>query len=455
LKINEGKVRCLFGTDGVRDVANRGVMTPEMALRLGRAYVLFLTEKGIPRPNIVVGRDTRRSGQMLESALSSGLVSAGAEVTTLNVSPTPEISYAVRKLKEHGGVMISASHNPSEYNGIKFLDSLGCKLSDDDEACIEEYLGDNFLDDWRPTGASIGMIRRNDDVHSSYVSWLLSFLNDLPLSDLKCVFDAAHGAASETLRQMLQFLPSSWQLYGATPDGLNINDGVGVMHLKYLADKVVSEKADIGFAYDGDADRVQVVDSSGRILDGDIMLWILAKWLKKRNGLGEGVVATVMSNLALEKHLEKEGITVVRCPVGDRYVLQTMRSEGSLLGGEQSGHIIISGYSTTGDGLCTGFLFLHACMELGEDINTLVDRFDRYPQSLRNVFVSDKKALLASPNLQSAVEEASKLLDGNGRVFVRPSGTEPLIRVLVEAKDMKLVNSVAESIVGCINSIIS
>lgn len=454
MKIDEGKVRCLFGTDGVRDVANRGVMTPEMALRLGRAYVLFLTEKGIPRPNIVVGRDTRRSGQMLESALSSGLVSAGAEVITLDVSPTPEVSYAVRKLNEHGGVIISASHNPAEYNGIKFLDNLGRKLSDDDEACIEEYLGDNFLDDWRPTGASIGRIKKNDAIHASYISWLLSLLDGFHLSELKCVFDAAHGAASETLRQMMLSMPAKWRLLGASPDGLNINDGVGVMHLRYLSDAVVSEKADIGFAYDGDADRVQIVDSCGRVIDGDIMLWVLARWLKKQDRLGEGVSATVMSNLALEKHLERDGIKVFRCPVGDRYVLQTMSSEGSRLGGEQSGHIIISDYSTTGDGLCTGFLFLRACMELGEDVGSLVDEFDRYPQSLKNIFVPDKKALLASPNLKNAVAEASKLLDGKGRVFIRPSGTEPLVRVLVEARDVKLVNSVAENLVGCINSII-
>lgn len=454
MKIDEGKVRCLFGTDGVRDVANRGVMTPEMALRLGRAYVLFLTEKGIPRPNIVVGRDTRRSGQMLESALSSGLVSAGAEVITLDVSPTPEVSYAVRKLNEHGGVIISASHNPAEYNGIKFLDNLGRKLSDDDEACIEEYLGDNFLDDWRPTGASIGRIEKNDAIHASYISWLLSLLDGFHLSELKCVFDAAHGAASETLRQMMLSMPAKWRLLGASPDGLNINDGVGVMHLRYLSDAVVSEKADIGFAYDGDADRVQIVDSCGRVIDGDIMLWVLARWLKKQDRLGEGVSATVMSNLALEKHLERDGIKVFRCPVGDRYVLQTMSSEGSWLGGEQSGHIIISDYSTTGDGLCTGFLFLRACMELGEDVGSLVDEFDRYPQSLKNIFVPDKKALLASPNLKNAVAEASKLLDGKGRVFIRPSGTEPLVRILVEARDVKLVNSVAENLVGCINSII-
>lgn len=455
MEIEEKKIRCLFGTDGVRDVANRGVMTPEMALRLGRAYVLFLTEKGVPRPDIMVGRDTRRSGQMLEAALSSGLASAGAEVMTLGVAPTPEVSYAVREHEVQGGVVISASHNPAEYNGIKFLDRNGRKLSDDDEACIEDYLGDNFLDDWRPTGASIGKIIAREDIHSSYAAWLLSLLQDLPLSRFKCVFDTAHGAASDTMKYLLTFLPRNWELYGADPDGLNINDGVGVMDLEYLSAKVITQKAHLGFAYDGDADRVQIVDSKGRHIDGDIMLWVLGRWLRNKERLGSGVTATVMSNLALEDHLNKEGIKVFRCPVGDRYVFQTMISESSRIGGEQSGHVILSDYTTTGDGLCTGFLFLRACIELGENIDTLIDRFDRYPQSLRNVFVPDIKTLLDSPNLKNVIEQASRTLEGKGRIFIRPSGTEPLVRVLVEAKDRELVNLVAEELVGCINSLIS
>ena len=455
MEIEEKKIRCLFVTDGVRDVANRGVMTPEMALRLGRAYVLFLTEKGIPRPDIVVGRDTRRSGQMLEAALSSGLASAGAEVLTLGVAPTPEVSYAVREHEVQGGVVISASHNPSEYNGIKFLDRNGRKLSDDDEACIEDYLGDNFLDDWRPTGASIGKITAREDIHSSYAAWLVSLLEVLPLSRFKCVFDTAHGAASDIMKYLLTFLPRHWELYGADPDGLNINDGVGVMDMEYISGKVITNQAHLGFAYDGDADRVQIADSKGRHIDGDIMLWVLGRWLRSNNKLGSGVTATVMSNLALEDHLNKEGIKVFRCPVGDRYVLQTMISEGSRIGGEQSGHVILSDYTTTGDGLCTGFLFLRACIELGEDIDTLIDRFDRYPQSLRNVFVHDIKTLLDSPNLKNVVDQASRTLEGKGRIFIRPSGTEPLVRVLVEAKDRELVNLVAEELVGYINSLIS
>lgn len=454
MDIKEGKIRCLFGTDGVRDVANRGVMTPEMALRLGRAYVLFLTEKGIPRPSIVVGRDTRRSGQMLESAIFSGLTSAGAEVITLGVAPTPEVSFAVKELGVKGGVVISASHNPAEYNGIKFLDESGRKLSDDDEACIEDYLGDNFLDDWRPTGASIGRIEEDQTIHSSYSSWLLTLLEGLPLDSFKCVLDAAHGAASATMEYISPSLPSDWKICAASPDGLNINDGVGVMNIDHLSTRVQREKALLGFAYDGDADRVQIVDSLGRKIDGDIMLWVLARWLRTKNRLGSGVSATVMSNLALEDHLRQDDIKVFRCPVGDRYVLQTMNSEGSRLGGEQSGHVIMSDYAATGDGLCTGFVFLRACIELGEDIDSLIDRFDRYPQSLRNIIVSDKKAVLDSPHLKTVVEQASKFLDGRGRIFIRPSGTEPLVRVLVEAKDPDVVHTVSEDIVGCINSLI-
>ncbi|MBN1333394.1 MAG: phosphoglucosamine mutase, partial [Synergistales bacterium] len=247
-------------------------MTPEMALRLGRSYVLFLTEQGIPRPTLVIGRDTRRSGQMLESAIISGLTSAGAQVKSLGISPTPEVSFAIKYLHAHGGVVISASHNPAEYNGIKFLDKEGKKLSDENEASIEDYLGDNFLDDWRPTGASIGTFYEEKNVRHAYCEWLTSILSGISMEGYKCIVDCANGAATPVIKKLLQDAGLSWTLVGAEPDGLNINDGVGVMAMKHLSQLILKRGCDMGIAYDGDADRVLVTDPLGRIIDGDIIL---------------------------------------------------------------------------------------------------------------------------------------------------------------------------------------
>lgn len=454
MDIPAGKIRCLFGTDGVRDVANRGVMTPEMALRLGRAYVLFLTEKGIPRPTLVIGRDTRRSGQMLESAILAGLTSAGAQVLNIEVAPTPEVSFAVKRLHSHGGVVISASHNPAEYNGIKFLDGEGKKLSDENEASIEEYLGDNFLDDWRPTGASIGTVSLEKEIRRSYCEWLYCILASTGSLRNKLIIDCANGAASSVIRELVDDYDLPWDLVGDQPNGLNINDGVGVMAMKHLSELVLSGSYFMGIAYDGDADRVLLVDSLGRVIDGDIMLWVISRWMEKKGTLGKGLTATVMSNLALDEHLHQEGINLFRCPVGDRYVLQTMYENHSGLGGEQSGHVIINDYTTTGDGLCTGFVFLQALSDLGEEATSLVDRFDRYPQVLKNIVVRNKKLVLEHPSFNSIVQEASRTLEGMGRIFIRPSGTEPLIRILVEAKDRELMESISEDVAREISALV-
>jgi phosphoglucosamine mutase len=447
LEESEKKVRCLFGTDGVRDVANRGVMTPEMALRLGRSYVLYLTERGVPRPRIVIGRDTRRSGNMLVNALVAGMLSAGAQVLSLGVIPTPGVSFAIKQVKAQGGVVVSASHNPAEYNGIKFLNSDGHKLCDDAEASIEEYLGDNLIDDWRPTGASIGEVVERPDIAQSYARWLASLASSIPLLDSRIAFDCAHGAASDILHVINKNRGvSSWMLTGDAPDGLNINEGVGVMNMAHIASVVKEENAQVGIAYDGDADRVLLTDSLERVLDGDIILWVLARWLASQRKLGSGVVATVMSNLSLEEHLKKDGIQVFRCPVGDRYVLEMMKHRDSCLGGEQSGHVIISEFTSTGDGICTGFIFLRACSELGENIDSLVDTFDRYPQLLRNVEISRSRSV--DPAFISHIsQEANQKLMGQGRVLIRPSGTEPLMRVLVEAKDPQLMREVSKDLV--------
>ena len=442
----EKKMCCLFGTDGVRDVANRGDMTPEMALRLGRSYILFLTERGIPRPKIALGRDTRRSGQMLEAALAAGMTSAGAEVFLLGVLPTPGVSFSVRNLGLHGGAVISASHNPAEYNGIKFLDGTGSKLSDDMEGAIEEYMGDSLTDDWRPTGASVGVLRNIASAAADYGSWVASLWGDaFPFPPFGAA-DCAHGAASTVAPSVFQALGGRWTFVGRTPDGLNINEGVGVMNMAHLSAVVRSLSLPVGIAYDGDADRALLVDGRGRMLDGDIILWVLARWLSSEGKLGAGVAATVMSNMALEEHLSAEGIAVFRCPVGDRYVMETMAARGALLGGEQSGHIILSSFVNTGDGLCTGLFFLKACLALGEDMDTLADRYDPWPQVRCNVEIS--KDVKMNGEFLSAIASSEECrLAGAGRILIRPSGTEPLLRVLVEARDRRLMEEISERLV--------
>ena len=441
LKENHRK-RMLFGTDGVRDIANLGEMTPEMALRLGRSFVLFLTERGVPRPRIVVGRDTRRSGTMLEGALSAGMASAGAEVLSIGVMTTPGVNFAVRHVSADGGAVISASHNPAEYNGIKFLNRGGSKLSDEDELCIEEYLCDSLIDEWRPTGASVGEMRRLAGMAQNYADYLAAHVKYADAIPKSLLFDCAHGAASVVMPSLMERLGTQWPIIGAEPNGININEGVGVIHIDHLAGKVREFGCKAGFAYDGDADRVLMVDSKGRTIDGDIVMWVLARWLAAQKDLGSGVVATTMSNMALEERLAEEQIKLFRCQVGDRYVVEAMKHHGARLGGEQSGHIIADKYSCTGDGLCTAIMMLNACIELSEDTDTLVDRFGRYPQRLSNLTISGGKNIDMSL-VDSLSSEEEKYMAGSGRVFIRPSGTEPLLRILVEAKDPNLVEEVS------------
>jgi phosphoglucosamine mutase len=440
------KIRCMFGTDGVRDVANRGMMTPEMALSFGRAFVLFLTERGVPRPKIAVCRDTRKSGTMLEAALCAGMMSAGAEIYALGVFPTPGLSCVLRRGGYDAGAVISASHNPAEYNGIKFFNSQGCKLRDEDEAEIENYLGDDLLQDWRPTGASVGDVHDASEMREIYTNWLKELLASIGGRGWPLVIDAANGAASEVAREVF----SGWDMpvayCGVTPDGLNINDGVGVIHMAHLANEVKNHGARLGMAFDGDTDRVLMCDSQGRQIDGDIMLWVISREMNAAGKLGNGVVATVMSNMALEEKMSEEGITMYRCPVGDRYVFEKMRETGALLGGEQSGHVIILNHAATGDGICTGLMFLKACADLGEDIDTLVDKFPRYPQILENLNISNRERVLSSPLLADATLLAEKKLAGRGRILLRPSGTEPLIRILVESRDPALTKEICDDL---------
>ena len=447
------RTRHLFGTDGVRDVANLGMMTPEAAMRLGRAYVLFLREHGCERPRVAVGRDTRYSGTMLESALNAGLNSAGADVSDLGVIPTPGVSFVAAHGDFSGGAVISASHNPAEYNGIKFLNKDGFKLTDEDEIEIEEQLerDDNSV---RPTRDRLGRVEDGAHLSHGYLESLKALLSGVADKSYPIAVDAAHGAASEIVKELFSDWDGSVSFLANEPDGMNINNGVGVTHIDFLSSNTVKNRARLGIAYDGDTDRVLMCDSEGRTIDGDVMLWVVGRWLAKRGHLGAGVVATVMSNMVLEDLLARDDVKVFRCGVGDRYVLDTMRREGCRLGGEQSGHIIALDYANTGDGLCSGTLFLQAVAELGEDIATLNDRFERYPQVLRNIRVQEKKKLMADPRLTGPVREADSMLSGRGRMLLRPSGTEPLMRIFVESRDAALMNKVADMLEAEINSII-
>ena len=430
--------RKLFGTDGVRDLANTGNMTPEIALALGRAFIRHTRGR-----KIVVGTDTRISCPMLQGALISGMSSEGAEVYLAGIIPTPGVSYAVKALQADGGAVISASHNPAEYNGIKFLGSDGCKLSDAEELAIEDSLGQA-----PNTSPGIGRVHDSPELVKSYAEHIASLLNHDAALD-STAFDCANGASALSVPVLVSHTPFSGMnthIISRDYDGLNINKDCGVMHMQTLTDYVKANGLSVGFAFDGDADRVLISDCKGRIIDGDIILWVLGRWLKKRGTPGSGkVVVTVMSNMALETHLAHEGIETLRCPVGDRYVLETMRESGAGLGGEQSGHIIASEFTGTGDGLCTAMLFLNAIHDLQEDILGLIERFGRYPQKLTNLTLTKPREQVNMKSVDAIVNEYQGKVK-NGRIFVRTSGTEPLLRILVEAPERETVDGLSEEL---------
>lgn len=441
----DSKTRHMFGTDGVRDIANCGYMTPETVTALGRAYVSFIKQGSDKRPKVVVGRDTRISGPMLQSALMAGIASGGGDALALGVIPTPGVSHAILAGDFDGGAVISASHNPAEYNGVKFMDSQGFKLTDEEECSIEEIfygLSGNFGKGSCTT--AVGDVCSAEELSEEYSEFLNGLMSGVAADGSKVVIDAANGAASRFVEPIFKDWDGEVKFYSTEPDGFNINRGVGVTHMDFICGKTREHGAKLGVAFDGDTDRVLISDEKGRIIDGDIMLWVIARWLKLKGTLGAGVVATVMSNMVLRDLLEKDGIELYRCAVGDRYVLNKMQETGCRIGGEQSGHIIALDYANTGDGLCSMILFLKALAELKEDVSTLVDRFERYPQVLRNIKVRNKKALMNDAEVLKAEREAKRLLGENGRVLLRPSGTEPLIRIFVEADDAELMDKAAD-----------
>ncbi|MXG89357.1 phosphoglucosamine mutase [Nocardioides flavescens] len=437
----------VFGTDGVRGLANR-VITAELALDLSVAAARVIVSHGAydrtrERPLAVVGRDPRISGQFLEHAVVAGLAAAGVDVLRLRVLPTPGVAFLTQALDADLGVVISASHNPMPDNGIKFLARGGVKLDDALEAEIEDLLGGEWE---RPTGADVGRVRPYERPVEEYVEHLLATLEAGPgsLSGLKVVVDCAHGAATEAAPAALRAAGAEVVVIGAEPDGLNINDGFGSTHLGPLRAAVVEHGADAGLALDGDADRCLAVDHLGHDVDGDQILAVLAIALAERGELADDtVVATVMSNLGFVQAVERAGLKVVQTAVGDRYVLEAMRTGGWTLGGEQSGHVIMSRHATTGDGLLTGLHLLQRMVQTGQDLRSLASVVTRLPQVLVNVAGVDKDRT-DDAELTAAVDREVAALAGEGRVLLRPSGTEPLVRVMVEAPTDETAREVAD-----------
>ncbi|MFI2237227.1 phosphoglucosamine mutase [Streptomyces chrestomyceticus] len=446
----------LFGTDGVRGVANAD-LTAELALGLSVAAAHVLAEAGTfqgHRPVAVVGRDPRASGEFLEAAVVAGLASAGVDVLRVGVLPTPAVAYLTGSLGADLGVMLSASHNPMPDNGIKFFARGGHKLADELEDRIERtYRSHSSGEPWdRPTGAGVGRVKDYDQGFDNYVAHLVGVLPNR-LDGLKVVIDGAHGAASRVSPEAFARAGAEVVTIGADPDGLNINDDCGSTHLSGLCAAVVEHGADLGVAHDGDADRCLAVDRDGNEIDGDQILAVLALGMREAGTLRKDtVVATVMSNLGFKLAMEREGLTFVQTAVGDRYVLEEMKSGGFALGGEQSGHVIALDHATTGDGTLTGLMLAARVAATGRPLSELAGVMKRLPQVLVNVPDVDKSRVGTSPEVTSAVAEAERELGATGRVLLRPSGTEPLVRVMVEAADIEQAGAVAGRLADVVKS---
>ena len=437
------KTRRLFGTDGIRGKANTDPMTAGIALRLGQAAGLLFT-RGAHRHKVVIGKDTRLSGYLIEPALTAGFISAGMDVTLLGPLPTPAIAMLTRSLRADLGVMISASHNAYEDNGIKVFGPDGNKLSDEKELEIETLMASEFSDRLAPS-AELGRASRLEDAAGRYIEAVkASFPRGLRLDDLKIVVDCANGAAYRVAPSVLWELGATVIAVGVTPDGFNINHGCGSTVPDYLCSQVVQHGAHIGIALDGDADRLIVADENGEVVDGDQILALIARsWIASGQLRGGGVVATVMSNLGLERLIEDYGLQLYRTQVGDRYVAERMREAGANLGGEQSGHVIMSDFATTGDGLLAALQVLAVMVESGRPASEVCRVFQRLPQQLKNVRFAGVSPL-GDASVKLAIADATARLAGQGRVLIRESGTEPLIRVMAEGENESLVLEVVD-----------
>jgi phosphoglucosamine mutase len=440
--------RRLFGTDGVRGTANVHPMTAEMALSLGQAIARIFRVDGNKKRRIIIGKDTRLSGYLFEDALAAGICSMGVDVIQVGPMPTPGMAFLTADMRCQAGVMITASHNPYHDNGIKFFSSDGYKLPDEIERRIESLIASGELSGVRASPDEIGRAHRIEDVAGRYVVFLKkTFPMDLSLDDMRVVLDCANGAAYVVGPTVLEELGAEVFEMGVSPNGRNINAGCGSLYPEKVAEKVKEVRADVGIALDGDADRVVLIDEKGAILDGDQLLAICAEDMVKRNVLRGGqVVATVMSNLGLEKALEELGVGLLRTQVGDRYVVDAMREGGFNLGGEQSGHVVFLDHNTSGDGLITALQVLAIMRRKGRALSELTTDFFRYPQVHISVPVAEKKPLEDLPECLRLVEKVESALNGRGRVLIRYSGTEPLVRVMVEGDDEKQIGEYAHDL---------
>ena len=436
----------LFGTDGIRGVANVSPMTADLAMKvgIGAAHIFRNRHR---RPKIIIGKDTRLSGYMIEYALTAGICSMGVDVLLVGPLPTPGIAYITSSMRADAGIVISASHNPYEYNGIKIFAGDGYKLPDETEAYLEDLILSGKIDRLpRPSAAEIGGARRIDDALGRYIVYLkTAFPRTLSMEGLRVVIDCAHGAAYRVAPRVFEELGAQVIVTGARPDGKNINQACGSLHPGKMADLVREHGADVGFALDGDADRVLFADETGEILDGDQLMAICATHFIANNTLKEKtLVATVMSNLGLEVAIRRQGGKMLRTPVGDRYVVERMREGDYNLGGEQSGHMVFLDYSTTGDGILSALQVLSVMLREEKPLSELKRVMEHYPQTLINVPVQQRRSMEEIPELVTLKENLEKQLGSDGRLLIRPSGTEPVIRVMVEGVDGALIETIAQ-----------
>jgi phosphoglucosamine mutase len=445
----------LFGTDGIRGEVNKYPMSPEIVLRIGMAAALVLKQKSDHGRNmILIGKDTRLSGYMIESALTSGICSMGMNVTLVGPLPTPGIAFLTRTLRLDAGIVISASHNPFMDNGIKIFSSDGFKLSDDLEKEIEDLVKDEKSFLRRPSGKKIGKAFRLDDATGRYIEYIKSTIpKGFDLEGMKVVVDTANGAAYKVTPWLLKELGAEVITINDKPDGININNNCGSLHLNNLVEAVKTYNAHVGIAHDGDADRAIFIDEKGRVVDGDMVLCVWAEELKKQNKLvGNGIVATVMTNLGVERYLSSKGIKLIRTAVGDRYVVEEMRKGGYNLGGEQSGHIIFFDYNTTGDGPITALQILYLMRKKNMFLSELTKYIELYPQILLNIEVKSKKILDEIPGFKKIIDDYTKKLANSGRLIIRPSGTEPKIRIMVESASEDRARDIANDIAELIKN---
>ncbi|XVG96323.1 phosphoglucosamine mutase [Eubacteriales bacterium KG127] len=443
----------LFGTDGVRGIANID-LTPELAFRLGKAGATVL-KKNSKRPVFVIGMDTRISGDLLENSITAGILSVGGNVIKVGVVPTPAVAILTRHYNADAGIVISASHNPFEYNGIKFFNGEGFKLDDEIEAKIESLVLDRDTEIRRSSGDEIGRCIDGSQNALDFYEDFLANTMDRKLDGLKVVLDCANGASYKIAPDIYRRLGAEVTVIGDNPNGLNINEKIGSTHPEKLQQKVVEVGADIGLAFDGDADRLIVVDENGNVVDGDKIICLCAKMLKDSGQLvDDRVTSTVMSNIGFHKFCEKNGISVDVTKVGDRYVLESMIETGSIIGGEQSGHIIFLNHTTTGDGVLSSLQFLKILMDSGETLSELAREVKLFPQVLENAKVanSNKEIFMKDEEIIAAMTEVEKAVSGEGRLLIRPSGTEPVVRVMIEGEDIEIIHKLAVDLADLISS---